>query len=332
MNHPSGAIVEATQPASREEWLAARTGSIGGSEIAALFGAHPWLTPYHLWALKTGRMEPGPDTVAAHRGRKLEAFVLSDFASDHPEWAITPNPVPGGGRFYRFRDRPQSATPDGFAIRTEYMAEGSVPRGGLAYRGVCQVKTVNGADFARDWMATGTAVAPAHIAIQVQAEMAVTGTPFALLLALCVGYGYEVHAIEIERDEAVIATIAEVIDEFWPYVERDLIPPLNFDRDLPAIKAVHRASGRDPDDVVDLGDNRAVIHACEVLADVRHDLKLLEAEKDRHEAFIRATLGDHTAAIAGGFRITAKHQIRKASVMSESASRPLRITFREEPS
>ena len=47
-------MIETLTPASRTEWLALRTDTIGASEIAAILGVHPWLSPYELWARKSG--------------------------------------------------------------------------------------------------------------------------------------------------------------------------------------------------------------------------------------------------------------------------------------
>lgn len=43
---------------SREEWLEDRRRSIGGSDAAALVGMNPCVTPYMLWADKTGKLPP----------------------------------------------------------------------------------------------------------------------------------------------------------------------------------------------------------------------------------------------------------------------------------
>lgn len=43
---------------TREEWLALRRGTLGGSEAAAACGESPWESPYSLWAKKAGLVEP----------------------------------------------------------------------------------------------------------------------------------------------------------------------------------------------------------------------------------------------------------------------------------
>ena len=55
-----------TKGMSNERWLECRmhgpTGTIpytvGGSDVATIFGLSPWTTPLELWLIKKGRMKP----------------------------------------------------------------------------------------------------------------------------------------------------------------------------------------------------------------------------------------------------------------------------------
>lgn len=76
--------------------------TIGGSDVAAIFGLSPWTTPLELWLIKKGRMKPppklNPDTlemghllepIAAHwYGKKTGNRVYVDTNlyqhADHP--------------------------------------------------------------------------------------------------------------------------------------------------------------------------------------------------------------------------------------------------------
>lgn len=64
---------------SHEEWLEDRRRSIGGSDAAALVGMNPCVTPYMLWADKTGKLPPKNDNEAMRQGRDLEAYVAQRF-------------------------------------------------------------------------------------------------------------------------------------------------------------------------------------------------------------------------------------------------------------
>lgn len=64
----------------REEWLEWRRGHVGASEVAALFGLHPYLTKRELYYKKIGPYEedeePGRDI---RRGRALEHIAVEEF-------------------------------------------------------------------------------------------------------------------------------------------------------------------------------------------------------------------------------------------------------------
>lgn len=55
---------------------------IGASEIGAICGLDEYRTPYDVWALKTGRAEPTPDTPETHRGKALEPAIRLMFAQE----------------------------------------------------------------------------------------------------------------------------------------------------------------------------------------------------------------------------------------------------------
>ena len=53
---------------SNDRWLECRMHgpkgdipyTVGGSDVAAIFGVSPWTTPLELWMIKKGRMKPKP--------------------------------------------------------------------------------------------------------------------------------------------------------------------------------------------------------------------------------------------------------------------------------
>lgn len=61
--------------ARRAEWLKARRAGITATDIAVIIGVSPWLTPYALWAAKTGAACEESDNAAMMAGRYLEDGV-----------------------------------------------------------------------------------------------------------------------------------------------------------------------------------------------------------------------------------------------------------------
>ncbi len=68
--------------ANREEWLALRSKYIGGSDAAAVVGLNPWVSPYRLWAEKTGKIPGFTGNLATEVGTYLEEFVAEKFSSE----------------------------------------------------------------------------------------------------------------------------------------------------------------------------------------------------------------------------------------------------------
>lgn len=69
---------------SREEWLAERRKSLGGSDMGAVLGLNKYRSLYAVWAEKTGLIGETPDNEAMRQGRDLEEYVACRFeeASD----------------------------------------------------------------------------------------------------------------------------------------------------------------------------------------------------------------------------------------------------------
>ena len=64
---------------SREDWLAERRKSLGGSDVGAILGLNRWRSPYSVWADKRGLLPDEPENEAMRTGRDLEPYVLQRF-------------------------------------------------------------------------------------------------------------------------------------------------------------------------------------------------------------------------------------------------------------
>ena len=63
------------------EWHAHRRGLRNASETPAVLGISPWVTPYQLWLIKTGRVEQAVNT-AMQRGTALEPAARHAYEID----------------------------------------------------------------------------------------------------------------------------------------------------------------------------------------------------------------------------------------------------------
>jgi putative phage-type endonuclease len=280
-----GAEVIATT-ADRPAWLAARAQGIGASEVAAVLGLSPWSSALEVYAAKRGLAEPVEETERMRWGTRLEAAILAGLADDRhaQEWPEL------DGRLLRSREWPwMLATPDGWLVPR--------PDGSPI---MCELKTSDRTDL---W-----AEVPAHVWTQVQAQMAVTGQPRALVAVLL--RGHELRSWEVARDPEAIADIVEACRLFWERVKAGDPPPP--DGSPSAGKALARLYPRDDGEAIDLAAE--IVAADERIIALREQLGALETEERQLEQQIKAALGTATTGrLPSGARWTHKLQSRKAS-------------------
>lgn len=80
--------------------------TIGGSDIGAILGLSPWVTPLQAWRRIMG-LDPPHDNPSMAEGRALEELILREYAEDQG-CAVT-RPKPGGEGWKRW-------SPDGIAL------------------------------------------------------------------------------------------------------------------------------------------------------------------------------------------------------------------------
>ncbi|MBQ1487407.1 MAG: YqaJ viral recombinase family protein, partial [Lachnospiraceae bacterium] len=75
---------------TREEWLEARQGRIGGSDAGCILGLNPWKSNTQLFAEKMGKAEPADlsDNPLVQYGIAAEPHIRALFALDHPELSV----------------------------------------------------------------------------------------------------------------------------------------------------------------------------------------------------------------------------------------------------
>lgn len=190
---------------TREEWLAARRHFIGASETAALFGeGYADQTPVTIWESKVTGTADELDDERLQTGQDLEPGLRQIFARKMKLPCVAMPP-------YTVHYHPQfpwiGATLD---AKTDPLVEGDE---------FSPVELKNVGYFNReDWEDEP----PLKFQIQVQHQLAVTGTKAAYLLGL-IG-GNEVVIKEIRRNERFIEAMIAKINTFWRYVTTQQLP------------------------------------------------------------------------------------------------------------
>ena len=83
-------MIHITSYKTRQEWLAARTSYIGGSDAACILGLNPWKSNSQLWAEKTGQAKPKDlaDNPLVKYGTQAEDPLRQLFRLDFPDMLL----------------------------------------------------------------------------------------------------------------------------------------------------------------------------------------------------------------------------------------------------
>lgn len=184
--------------ANHEEWKALRHKYIGGSDAAAVVGLNAYVSPYTLWAEKTGRLPGFDGNLATEVGTYLEEFVAQKFATE------TGKKVRKSNQSW-FNDQYPWAIAN---IDREIVGEDA----GLEIKTTSELnlKKFKGGEY------------PANYYVQIVHYLAVTGKQ-RWYLAVLIG-NREFKWFTIERDEDEIKALMEAEKEFKQLVDSNTPP------------------------------------------------------------------------------------------------------------
>ncbi len=256
---------------NRETWLAARKLGLGGSEVAALFGLHPFKSALEVYADKIGM---GPDDNAgevALWGSLFEEPILKEYARR------TGREVFHSNTLLVRNDRPwHRCTPD--AIQTT-----RPPPGAQGY-GIGECKMTGYGDWEEE--------IPAHVQVQVQHEMWVTGAEWGTLVWLPVPER-KLHYRDLLPHREFQAVLAETVDAFWTRVlERR---PPDADGSESSRRALFTLDPELAEECIELEADAVPI--ADELEQINVALKALEARKDLIANRVMQTLGPYKSAL-----------------------------------
>ena len=183
------------------EWHEHRQTMRNASETAAVMGISPWLTPYGLWLIKTGRSTQDVTPAMAH-GTQLEPQARLAYEE---RTGLVMNPLV-------MTDGDYSASLDGINLDGDLIVEIKCP-----FRG----------RQSSLWREVEGGLVPGHYVAQIQHQLMVSGAMRAHLWVYADGEGL---LLTVERDDVMMVTIQAAWDAFQPYLESGNPPPLS-DRD-----------------------------------------------------------------------------------------------------
>jgi len=272
-------------PKDREEWLALRHGFVSSTEVSALFGLSPYVTKFELFHVKRGnkpseletneRMEWGlrmEEAIARAiadvygvKVRKLNAYVSNDSGM-------------GASFDYEIVGVKDDATPDDKVLQEMYRDLGP---------GILEIKNVDWLVWKRSWSNDeGRMEAPAHIEVQVQAQLHTIERSWAAIGVL-VG-GNSLRLLVRERDPVVGENLERAIRTFWREVKANKVPDIALPQDAELIAYLYNYA--EPGKVLDAQSDTPEAQKIASLVRDYHDQGLLKSAAENKQKAIKAEL------------------------------------------
>lgn len=188
---------------NRSDWLIARQSGIGGSDIAAICGKHPYKTAIDVFNEKIGIATPTPDNLAMRIGRRFEKNISELVSEDTGiEWTA--------GEFARHAAYP-------FVIGTPDFVNDSLGIG-------LECKMIGRRQFRR-WFADESHLVPDEYDLQCRWYLIVKNFERWKIAGVC---GTEMVQAEITRNDAIEQALIEIAAKFMrDHVEAYKVPTLD---------------------------------------------------------------------------------------------------------
>lgn len=281
-------------PKTEQEWLEMRTKDITSTDVAALFGVSPYTTLFELWHRKKEGSVVGLAVNDRMKwGTRLQDSIAQGIAEDQG-WEIRKM-----GEYIRL---PELGMGSSFDFQLSLLTDTLDGRPALEKKGILEVKNVDGLAFRDGWIVDGENVeAPPHIELQVQHQLAVSGSEFAYIGAL-VG-GNKVVLIRREPDPVVTASIYKEVKEFWRSLLLDKPPEPDFTKDAEFIAKLYGYA--EPGKLFDARGNDMVNLLMGQYRAAQADEKTAGEKKDSIKAQILVMVGDSEKVLFDGGSISA---------------------------
>lgn len=297
-------------PESEAGWHALRAQDLTSTDVPALFGLSPYKTHFELWhEKKSGQRVEIAENERLKWGRRLEHTVAMGIADDQG-WVIRPMKeyvrLPGLriGSSFDFRVIVAASHDEWRNAATGERAERptTVPSCyDTSHDATLEIKCVDWLMFRDGWtIDEGFIEAPAHIEIQVQHQMLVSGLRRAYI-GVMVG-GNDIRLIEREADESVHRGILAACSAFWASIDANQPPPPVMPDDADAVIRMHQFA--EPGKLFDARNDATVA------ALVREYHQFGEAKRDAEEqqkvrkAELLQAIGDAEKVMLDGYSVS----------------------------
>jgi putative phage-type endonuclease len=280
------------------EQLEIRKSGIGGSEIAAVAGLNPWMSPLDVYLRKRG-LVGDEQSFHSERGTFFEPAVLNWYAHRTGSQLSSPGTIvhPELARVI--------ATPDALAIR------------GDERRGV-EVK-MPGRHTLDHWGEPGTDEIPDYYVPQTQWEAAVLGVQVVDAVTLI---DDDLAVYPVRFDVELFAALVDMAQRFWhDHIEQDVPPPV--DGSERARKWLLERYPKATLTLIEATDE--MIHLAQQYDIARAEASAAEKRKDFVGNKLRALLGDHAGVQGGNVKVTYKNNKDSSWIDYESIVKSLDV-------
>lgn len=270
---------------------------VGGGDVAAIVGVHPYKTAHDVWLQKLG-LQVVEENEAMYWGKVLEPIVLTEYERRE------------GTLLTRF------TFPDGFRRHPERQWMGANLDAIVTDRPIGVDAKTAGIRQAPRWGEVGTDDMPEEALLQMQWYLAVAEGMERWDVAVLIGQEYRIYRVLPNRDLQTM--LVEICGEWWErYVLAKTPPPpdasLSARRMLERLYPAHAEELRPADE---LAETLALQYRA---ADERVDAVI--AERDRFRNEICALIGDAAGVQGDGWKITWKRTKDREETQWEQVAR-----------
>lgn len=234
--------------------------TISASKVPAILGLSPWQSPYELYKVMRGEIEPKPGNSETSRGHYLEPAILEWFFDRHPE--LTRGPT----RTVRHPEHPEwTCTPDAEADGDPVEAKSVAYPDGFGDEGTAEV-------------------VPYYLA-QGAWQMVCTGRRIVYMPIITGGLEFREYVIRWEDVEQDVPIILDYVHDFQRRLREGDAP--DFDGSDSTYQTVRRLHPGIEDHTVTIPEAMASAFATALAAE-----KAAVAEARRHKAIIADYMGE----------------------------------------
>ena len=272
--------ITTVKTANLEEWRQLRSKYIGGSDAAAVVGLNAWVSPYSLWAEKTGKTPAFEGNLATEVGSYLEEFVAKKFEAET-------------GKKVRKRNCSFFNSDYPFAIA-------NIDREIIGEDAGLEIKTTDSLNLKK----FKNGEYPANYYVQCVHYMAITEKK-RWYLAVLIG-NKEFKVFVIEREEAEIAALMAAEAEFYEHIKNNTPPPVDGTQaTTEAIKSIYADSNESFVDLFGFSADLEQYLSC------KKQIKALETLRDETMNRIKAFMGESGSGENERYKVSWKTQSRR---------------------